>query len=378
MKVPFFQPSFSEAEENAVLETLRSFWLTQGPKTFQFEKDFSKKIDNLNSIAVNSCTSGLFLLLYTLNLQFGDEIITTPYTYAATSNVILHHRAKPIFVDIDPKTLNISPKEIEKKITNQTKAIIVVHVGGNVCQMDEILAIAREKNIPVIEDAAHSVETRFNGKACGSETYGAAFSFYPNKNLVSAEGGMISTNNEKLAQRLTSLRNQGRNLVAESSGFKQYDILEPGFKMNMNDLQAAIASVQLQKLDENWKKREKLVNRYQNLLKTDSVEFIRTTKNSRPAHHLMMLKLNLQSLKISRDEFAQEMEKNGVGVSVHYKPIHLFSYYSKNLGTKIGDFPNVEKVGESILSLPLFPDLRFEQQDYVLETFSNLIKKYSR
>ena len=263
---PLHQPWLGEAEEREVLDTLRSGWLTTGPKTREFERSFADYIGCKNALGLNSCTAGLHLALVCLDIGPGDEIITTPITFAATANVIVHQRAKPVFVDVDPGTLNIDADRIEGHISDKTKAILPVHLFGHPCEMETILRIAKKHHLAVVEDAAHAIETQYHGKKVGNIGDFTSFSFYASKNITTGEGGMLTTNRDDLAEksRILSLHGISADAWKRHGGgeYVHYDVVSPGYKYNMFDVQAALGIHQLRKIEEFWQRRKGLVAIY--------------------------------------------------------------------------------------------------------------------
>lgn len=376
MKIQFSPPDITLKEIEAVTKVLKSKWLTMGPKTIEFENKFSKYIGSKFSIAVNSCTSALFLSLKALNIQPGDEIITTTFTFAATANTIIHCGAKPILVDIDPNTYNINTKEIEKRISSKTKAIVVVHYGGQSADMDNIMKIARKYDLKVIEDAAHAAGSRYsNGKKIGNMGNLTCFSFYATKNLTTGEGGMITCNDNKLVKRLKNLRLHGMSKDAWKRyyGVKSnwyYDITEPGYKCNMTDINAALGLIQLQKLDRANNKRRSIALKYNKQLNELDVQLPFIDNKNESAYHLFPIQLN----SFNRDQFINDMNSHGIATSVHFIPLHMMSYYQNEFGYQDGDFPISEKVFHKIVSLPIYPQLSDSQLKYIIRTIKKILR----
>ncbi len=376
-----FKHSIGEEEINEVVNTLKSDWITTGPKTFKFEEMFSESVNSKYAIAVNSCTAALHLSLAACGIEDRDEVITTPLTFAATSEVIIHQNAKPIFVDIEKETFNIDPAKIEEKITKKTKAIIPVHYGGHACAMDEIITIANDYDLMVIEDAAHAIGTKYKDKNIGNIGDMTCFSFYATKNLTTAEGGMITTNDEELAEKARILSLHGISKDAwnrySSEGSWYYEILFPGFKYNMSDLQASIGIHQLDKLDHMQKRREEIANIYNNSFKDIPQIFIPTVKSyTTHAWHLYPLLINTDLLKINRNEFIEALKAENIGTSVHFIPLHLHPYYKERYGFKRGDFPNAEDIFDHEISLPLYPRMTDEDVFDVVYAVRQLINHY--
>lgn len=305
--LPYNLPLIEEEEIQAVVDCLKSNWVTKGPKTVEFEKRFAEYVGAKHAIAVNSCTAGLHIALVGAGIGEGDEVLTTPMTFTSTANVIIHCGATPVFVDIDPKTMNIDHTKIEEKITSKTKAIIPVHIAGLPCEMDEIMDIAKRHNLFVLEDAAHAVYTQYKGRMIGSIGNATAFSFYATKNLMTGEGGMVTTNDEELAAKLRtySLHGMSRNAwnryTAKGSWF--YEVEFPGYKYNMTDIQAALGLAQLSKLGFMQTIRELTVEHYNEAFsKLPELEIPTNLDHARHAWHLYVIKLNLARITVDRAE----------------------------------------------------------------------------
>ena len=362
----FGKPFIGEEEIKEVVDTLRSGWWGTGPKTEKFEKEFANYTKSKYSIAVNSATAGLHLALRALDLKTEDEVITTPLTFVSTVNVILHAGAKPVFADIDRNTWNINPKEIEKKITKKTKVILPVHLHGRPAEMDTIMSLAKKYNTHVIEDAAHAVEAMYHGGKIGSIGDITVFSFYVTKNLATGEGGMVTTNNEKWADRIKVLRLHGLSLDAWKRysvvHFKLYEAIEPGFKYNLTDIASSLGIHQLKRIERNLERRKQIWNMYIQAFKNETLLTLPAPVESgtRHAMHLFAILINLEEMKIERNEFVDRLIKENIGSGVHFSPVHLHPYYRKTYGYKKGDFPNAEFVGERIVSLPLGANLTDE------------------
>jgi len=374
--LPPFRPCIGEEEINEVIDTLKSDWITMGPKTLKFEELFRNYIGSKFAISLNSCTAGLHLSLVALNIKDGDEVITTPYTFAATGNVIVHQRAKPVFVDIDKETYNINVEEIENAITERTKAIIPVHYAGHPCEMDEILKIAEDYNLYVIEDAAHALGAEYKGKKIGTIGDTTSFSFYATKNITTGEGGMVTTDNEEIAEKIKILRLHGISRDAwkrySSEGSWYYEIIECGYKYNMTDIQASIGIPQLKKAEVMRKRREEIAKIYNE--EFDNLEGLiipTIKKHVKHAWHLYPLLIDIDRLKINRNKFIEELKKQNIGTSVHFIPLHLHPFYGKTFGYKKGDFPNAEWVYEREISLPIYPKMT---DDDVIDVV-NAVKK---
>jgi len=346
------------------VDSLRSGWITTGPKAIRFERSFGEYVGSPWALAVNSATAGLHLALLAFGIGPGDEVITTPMTFAATVNTIVWVGAKPVLADIDPVTLNIDPFLIEKAVTPKTRAIIPVHFAGRPCNMDAIEAIARKYGLVIIEDAAHALGAAFRGRRIGAplgERHAAVFSFHPTKNITTGEGGMVCTANEDAAEKISILRQHGMSKGAwnryAARGNPHYDILFPGLKYNMLDIQAAMGSDQMKHLEAFNARRREIVDLYRHELGSLSTLTLPPAVDPEDTHswHIFTPLVETDRLGMSRDEFMAKMRENNIGTALHYQAIHLFSYFANNYGWRMGDFPNAELVSDRIVSLPLFP-----------------------
>ena len=378
----FHQPSIEDDEINEVVDTLKSGWITTGPKTKLFEEKFREYIGSRYAIAVNSCTAGLHLSLVAAGIGPDDEVITTPYTFAATGEVIIQVRAKPIFVDIEKDSLNIDPEEIRKAITPKTKAIIPVHFAGLPCRMNEVLEIARENNLFVIEDAAHAFAAEYNGNKIGNISSTTVFSFYATKNITTGEGGMVTTNDLELAERIRLLSLHGmsqdawKRYTAEGSWY--YEVVDSGYKYNMTDIQAAIGLHQLNKVDRFQQARERLVQMYdQGFRDTPEIMIPYRDHISKHAWHLYVIKLDLDLLNINRSEFIKLLTARNIGTSVHFIPLHLHPFYRDNFVFN-GGFPNAEHAYERVISLPIYPAMSSEDAQYVIESVKSIVIEHRK
>jgi dTDP-4-amino-4,6-dideoxygalactose transaminase len=378
--LPYNLPLIEEEEIQAVVDCLKSNWVTKGPKTVEFEKRFAEYVGAKHAIAVNSCTAGLHIALVGAGIGEGDEVLTTPMTFTSTANVIIHCGATPVFVDIDPKTMNIDHTKIEEKITSKTKAIIPVHIAGLPCEMDEIMDIAKRHNLFVLEDAAHAVYTQYKGRMIGSIGNATAFSFYATKNLMTGEGGMVTTNDEELAAKLRtySLHGMSRNAwnryTAKGSWF--YEVEFPGYKYNMTDIQAALGLAQLSKLGFMQTIRELTVEHYNEAFsKLPELEIPTNLDHARHAWHLYVIKLNLARITVDRAEFIELLKEENISTSVHFIPVHLHPYYRDTYGYKHGDFPQAEGVFDRIISLPLYPRMSETDVQDVIEAVQTVVQK---
>lgn len=379
--LPFALPEIGEEEIQEVVDALRSGWVTTGPKTKQFESDFSTYLGggNLESISVNSATAGLHLALEALGVGPGDEVITTTYTFTATGEVIRYLGAHPVFVDIDPKTFNIDPKKIEEKITPKTKAIIPVHFAGLACEMDEIIRIARKYNLRIVEDAAHALPTRYKGNLIGTlETDITVFSFYATKTITTGEGGMIVTRNPDLAKRMKIMRLHGisRDAFDRYTSTKPawyYEVVAPGFKYNLTDIASSMGIHQLKKADKFQQRRQEMAEFYNKELSDLPIELPPAAKNAEDLHawHLYVIRLN--TVKISREAFIAKMAEMGIGTSVHFIPLHLQPYWKETYNLVSSDFPNAMSNFENAVSLPLYTKMTAEDQHRVVTAVREIL-----
>lgn len=381
--LPPFRHSLGEEEIEEVVDTLRSDWITRGPKTQLFEKEFGEYIGCKHAIAVSSCTAAMHLALVGNDIGAGDEVILSPYTFAATSEVAIYSRSKPVFCDIDPVTFNIDPDKIESHITDKTKAIMPVHFAGHPCDLSKILEIAKRYDLKIIEDAAHALPAMYNGDMIGTIGDATCFSFYATKNLSTAEGGMIATNDDDLAERMRVLSLHGISKDAwkrySSEGSWYYEIEAAGFKYNFTDIQASIGIHQLRKLDAMQKRREELVAIYQEeLAGIDEISLPVIKGDVKHAWHLFPLLIRPEMLRIARNEFIEELKKRNIGTSVHFIPLHLHPFYQNVFHTKKGDYPNAEHVFEREISIPLYPQMSDDDCMDVVGAIKAVINAYRR
>jgi len=379
----FGEPSIGKEEISEVVKTLKSGWIGTGPKTIAFEKALAAHIGSKHCVSVNSCTAALHLSLIALGIKDNDEVITTPMTFAATANVILQERAKPVFSDIDRETMNIDPQKIAEKITPKTRAIMPVHFAGQPCDMDSIMKIAKENNLSVIEDAAHAVGAEYHGKKIGTIGDLTCFSFYPNKNMTTIEGGAVTTEKTEWAENIASNRLHGLSKDAwQRYSSKKLIISEaiyPGYKYNMTDVQASLGLHQLKKLDGFIKKREELAELYNKELKgTEGITLPKEISGIKHARHLYIILLDLEKLKIERNDFVSALRAENIGAGIHYTPIHIHPYYRKTFGFKKGDFPNAEHIGERTVSLPLQPGMEKEDVKGTANAVKKIISYYKK
>jgi len=381
--IPFHVPEIGSDEINAVLEVMREGWVNTGPKTAEFEKRFCDYVGAKNAVAVSSGTAALHLALRLFNIRPGDEVITTPYTFTATAHTVLHCGAKLVFADVDETTFNIDPAEMEWQIHPGTKAVIPVHVGGYPCDMDAILHFTADRKIKIIEDAAHALPSKYKGKMIGTIGDVTCFSFYTTKTLATVEGGMLTFDDDSLARRARSMGYHGLSSNAHKrfrvEGSWHYEVTGEGYKYNMPDLIAAIGLAQLQKQNQLKQKRREIALTYSEAFKEIPSLIVPTEKSEYDnSHHLYLLRIRPEQLKITRNEMIKKLKSRGIGTHVHYIPLHLHPYYQKMLGVKEGDFPVAEKLYKTVISLPIYPSLTDEKVSCVIENVIDLAQRHRR
>ena len=380
MKIPFNRPSITKREIAEVVATLESGWITTGPRTRKFEEEFASYCGAKHAVAVNSCTAAMHLGLSAMNLQPGDEVITSPYTFAASAEVILYHGARPVFVDITPETFNIDPEQIEKSITEKTRVLLPVHIAGLPSAMDKIIELAEKYELKVLEDAAHATETMYHNRKVGSISNATAFSFYATKNLATGEGGMLTTNDDRIAERARILSLHGMSRDAwkryHSGGSWQYEIVAQGYKYNMTDIQAALGLVQLSRLEEMGRKRKSIVDRFNKAFgELPQLMVPPDSSLHRHAWHLYLLRIKPELMTIGRDRFIELLQESGISPSVHFIPLHLMPLYQKEWGYQAGDFPQAEAVFKSEITLPLYPDLAEDEVEFIIDRVIDIVSQ---
>ncbi|NJK47262.1 DegT/DnrJ/EryC1/StrS family aminotransferase [Candidatus Gracilibacteria bacterium] len=378
--LPFALPEIGEEEINEVVDSLKSGWLTTGPKTKQFEQDFATFIGReVDAIAVNSATSGLHLALEALGIGVGDEVITTPYTFTATAEVIRYLGANPVFVDIDPATFNIDSAKIEAAITSKTKAIVPVHFGGLACEMQPILDLAQKYNLKVVEDAAHALPTTYQKNTIGSlDTDATVYSFYATKPIATGEGGMLVTRHPEIAKRCRVMRLHGisRDAFDRYTSTKpawHYEVIAPGFKYNMTDLAASLGIHQLKKAWKLQQKRAEIAKYYDEHL-TDLPLLLPPQAKDGDLHswHLYVIRLT-EASPISRESFIEQMANRGIGCSVHYIPLHLHPYWRDTYHLKPEDFPAALSVYQGSVSLPIYTKMTEADRESVIKAVREIL-----
>ncbi len=374
--IPFARPSLGREEEDAVLAVMRSGWLTTGEAAARFETEFASMTGSRFAVALNSATAGLHLALEALGTGPGSVVLTSPYTFAASAEVARYLGAEPVFVDIDADTLNIDPAALEAALERlgsagrRVSAMIPVHVAGLPCDMEAICHLSRRYGVPVVEDAAHAFPVRVGDRYVGTDGDAGVYSFYATKPITTGEGGMVVTEREEVAKRIRVMRLHGIdrdvwNRYTEKGAGWRYDVVAPGYKYNLTDLAAAIGRVQLRKAESMLARRRLIAHRY--LGAFNGLDFLVPPPQG-PSHawHLFIIRLRGNRLSIDRDSFVEELQKRGIGVSVHYIPLHVMSYYRDRYGLKPEDFPVSLAASESCISLPLYPSLTDDEVERVI------------
>lgn len=384
--IPFAQPEIGNDEITEVVDCLKSGWLTTGPKVDRFEKAFSKYTGCRHALAVNSATAGLHLALEAAGIESGDLVVTTPYTFTASAEVIRYLGADPIFADIDPNTFNLCPSRLGHSISSlspdekaRLKAIIPVHFAGQACDMSSIKEIAEFYGLKIIEDAAHALPSTYNGKMVGTIGDATVFSFYVTKTLATGEGGMVTTNCDKIAKRIKIMRLHGishdiwdRYTTRKPNWY--YEVVAPGFKYNMPDLMAAIGLHQLKKIDRFQLRRNIIAKRYDEALIGLPLKLpLNVAPNGQHAWHLYVIQLDLESINISRDIFIEKMAEKGIGTSVHFIPLHIHPYWAEHYGYSPNDFPVALDCYLRAVSLPIYSKMSDDEVDKVIKAVKEIL-----
>ena len=381
--LPFHVPAITEDEIQAVVDTLRSGWITTGARVRQFEADFAQYVGCRHAVALNSGTAALHLALDAVGIKEADEVVVPTMTFAATAEVVLYFKARPVMVDCQRDTLNLDPDQLEGVITSKTKAIMPVHIAGQPCEMHRIMEIARHHHLKVIEDAAHALPARYQGKLVGTIGDITCFSFYATKTITTGEGGMATTENLEWTERMRVMglhgisRDAWKRYTAEGSWY--YEILSPGYKYNLTDMAAALGIQQLKKCDQLWELRRRCAALYNEGFKdVREITVPYTAPGLQHAWHLYVIQLNLEQLRISRNEFIELLRKENIGTSVHFIPLHLHPFYRDTFGYRPEDFPTASSVFESIVSLPIFPQITDADIRRVIDAVRTIVKQYRR
>ncbi|MGE5205188.1 MAG: DegT/DnrJ/EryC1/StrS family aminotransferase [Chlamydiota bacterium] len=381
--VPFHRACLGQEEIEAVTAVLKSGWLTTGPKAFQFEREFAQYVGCKHAVAVNSCTAALQLALEALQLKAGDEVLVPTYTFAATSEVVTYCGARPVLCDSVREGFNIDVAEVERRITPRTRALIAVHIAGQPCDLDALRQVADRLQLHLIEDAAHALPATYHGRRVGGISELNAFSFYATKTLTTGEGGMLTTDNDDYAARARLMRLHGISGDAwkrySKEGSWYYEVMAPGYKLNLPDLLAAIGLVQLAKSDEMWRRRAQIASRYNEFFsRFEELEMPPTSPDTVHAWHLFLLRIRPEKLNIGRNQFIEELKARGIGTSVHFIPLHLHPFYAEAYGHKAGDFPNAEDSYSRCLSLPIFPDMTEAEMERVMLAVGDIVEHHGR
>ncbi len=398
VRVPFFRPHLGDAEIDEVVSTLRSGWLTTGPKVEAFEREFANVVKANHAVAVNSCTAALHLAVDAIGLREGDAVLIPTMTFAATAEIILYKKAVPVLVDCDPVTGNLDLSDAERKVSElkrrclpylrgrdlKVAGMVPVHVGGYMMNLDELRVFAKTHNLWIIEDAAHAFPAAWRSNSrdrwhfCGDDTaLVSCFSFYANKTITTGEGGMAVTNNKELADKIRLMSLHGLSHDAwgrfSGSGSWDYQILQPGYKYNMTDIAAAIGCHQLTRAEEMRKQREAVAEFYLSSLgKVNEISLPINDENRINSWHLFPIRLNLRSLEIDRNEFMEKLKNKGVGCSVHWRPLHMHPLYRERLGWNESHFPAATQLWKEIISLPIFSSMTFEEMVHVVDSVKEI------
>jgi perosamine synthetase len=377
--IPYGKQCIDDDDINEVVKTLKSGWLTQGPKIKEFEESICKYTGAKYAVAVANGTAALHLACLAAELGTGDELITSPISFVASSNCALYCGATPVFADIDPKTYNIDPKEIKKKITSKTKIIVPVHFAGQPCELEKINKIAKDNNLIVIEDACHAIGSIHKGRKIGACDYSdmTVFSFHPVKTIATGEGGMITTNNEKLYKKLILLRQHGINKdpkeLSKNEGPWYYEMQILGYNYRISDILAALGITQMRKIDKFVKRRQEIVRKYNQAFA--DISWVKTpyeeTENL-STFHIYVLQIDFDKINKSRSQVMTELKENNIGTQVHYIPIYRNPYYEKKFGFNYNDYPEAENYYQKALSIPLYPLMTNEEVSFVIDKIKNL------
>ncbi|MDP4093169.1 MAG: UDP-4-amino-4,6-dideoxy-N-acetyl-beta-L-altrosamine transaminase [Bacillota bacterium] len=380
--IPYGRQWIDEDDIKAVVEVLKSDYLTTGPKISEFEKKLTDYTGAKHCAAISNGTAALHAACFAAGIGIGDEVITSPITFAASANCALYVGAKPVFADIDPETYNIDPKDIERKITKRTKAIIPVHFTGQPCDMDAITDLAKKYGLIVIEDGAHALGAEYKGKKAGTISDMTTFSFHPVKHITTGEGGAILTNSREYYEKMIMFRSHGitrdEDKLTGNEGSWYYEQQFLGYNYRMTDIQAALGISQMDKLDGFLEKRRNYADTYNNAFKDiDEIVVPFQMANTMSAWHLYIIQLKLEKLRVGRKEIFNELKKRNIGVNVHYIPVYYHPYYRK-LGYDKGLCPNAEKLYDRMITLPLFPKMSIQDIEYVIENVVEIIDRYKK
>ena len=379
--LPYGHQSIDENDIRAVVEVLRSDWITTGPKVPEFEKAFAEYVGAKYAVSFSSGTAALHGAVFAAGWGAGDEAVTTPMTFCATSNCLLYQGAKPVFADISPDTLNIDPEEVAKQITTRTKGIVAVDYGGHPADLDALLDIAQGRGLVMIEDASHALGAEYKKRKVGSISDMTVFSFHPVKHLTTGEGGMVATDSPDLARRMRIFRNHGIDSDARQRMVKgqwYYEMIDLGYNYRLTDIACALGLSQLRRLDSNLKRRREIARHYMEILQNEPAVVTPTVRNDvNPAWHLYPIRLNPTKLKMGRESVFRALLAEGIGVNVHYIPVHLHPYYKERFGYRGGEYPVTEEAYQQLITIPLFPTMTDHDAEDVLEAVSKVLRYYA-
>ena len=381
--LPFHRPCIGQEEALQVLKILESGWLTTGPSTKAFEKQFAEYCSAAYAVAVNSGTAAMHLALVLSGVGTGDQVITSPITFPATANVIVHQGAKPVFVDVEADTLNMDATKIKEVVTPRTKAIMPVHFAGHPCDMDRIMDVSRRHNLTVIEDGAHALGAEYRGMKIGSIGDFTAFSFYATKNITTGEGGMLTCNNAESAEKATVLSLHGISKDAwkryGKEGYSHWETIYPGYKYNMFDIQAALGMQQLRKADYFWEKRVEYSQIYDEAFSMiPEIVPLARRDEVKSAFHLYVVLLKVEELSADRDMIMNAIQAEKIGIGIHFRALHLQKYYRETFGFERGDFPRAEYASDRLISLPLYPAMTPDDVKDVIAVVKKVIRRYRK
>lgn len=379
--LPFHRPSIEQEEIDAMVDVLKTGWLTAGPKVREFEEAFAQFVGARHALAVSSCTAALHLALDAIGLEEGDEVLLPALTFTATAEVVTYLRAKPVLIDSEACYFTLDPNRLEESVTPRTRAIIPVHFAGHPCDMESLMDIASRNNLTIVEDAAHAFPAKYRHRNIGTLGRLTAFSFYATKTLSTGEGGMITTEDDSLASYIEMMRLHGMSKDAwkrySAEGSWRYDVVEAGYKYNLTDMQAALGLVQLRKAEAMRRERARIAALYtRGLAQSHAFRLPEVSPEVQHAWHLYVILLQPGSLTIHRDVMIEELRRRGIGTAVHFIPLNLHSYYQTRWGYRRGDFPVAEDYAERCLSLPLYPSMTAEDVDRVIESLNEIAYKY--
>lgn len=375
----FHRPSIDPADRQAVDRVLRSGWLTTGPQTLAFEREFGAYVGAPHAVGVTSATAAMHLAWAALGLKAGDEVITSPITFPSTASVLCHLGARPVFCDVDPRTLLMDPEDAAARVTPHTAGLAPVHFAGHPCAMDALLRLARRRRLWVVQDAAHAIEARHRGRPLGALGDAACYSFYANKNITTGEGGMLTTPRRRLGERARLLRLHGISRDAwkryGDEGYRHWDTWEAGYKYNMFDLQAALGRSQLRRIERMWRRRRDIMAAYARAFEGDErFTMLAVEPHVRSAYNLCVLLLNPEVVRWSRDKVLSRVQHAGVGLGVHFRALHLHRYFRDRFGLRRGMFPRAEAASDRLLSIPLYPGLTRAEVARVVRTLRSVVR----